>query len=196
MIEQSEYVPKQMNGPVINAFEAGQDAEYTDGNYITKYIHDLSLDNAEEEELENIGLLIGYPRPIVPEGFNRENVFVLGSLPIETDFTRGFSGISRAVGGQFSSTKPSKDELKLSLATYRNLLRPLAKIKRYGVTLKTVDEVARTFAANYTIEWDANADIKITFTDSIGFKNVWVLSQLFYRICTSPQVTVESGGTI
>lgn len=191
-IIQSKYLPKQMNGPVINAYDSAQDKENRDAARIAEYLHGLSIDSAQETELENIGLLIGYPRPIVPEGFNQENIFLLGSVPIESDPELGFSDLAGTVGGQLSSTEPSNDGLKIGLGTYRKMLKTIAKVKRFGITLKNVDDIAAEFADDYTIEWDSVGDIKVHFTYSIGYKNIWVLTQLFYRMATAPQVVFSA----
>lgn len=193
-IIQSKYVPKQMNGPIINSFENAQERQNADADAVTEYLYGLSIATAQETELENIGLLIGYPRPIVPEGFNQENIFLIGNLPIETDPEVGFADSEGTIGGQLSSTEPSNSGLKIGLGTYRKMLQTIAKVKRYGITLKNVDDIAAEFSDDYTITWDSGGDIKVHYTNSIGYKNVWVLTQLFYRVCTAPQVTIESGG--
>ncbi len=183
-----------MNGPIINAYANAQEAQNSEANEIVDYLHGLSIRTAQETELENIGLLIGYPRPIVPEGFNQENIFLIGSLPVEIDSEVGFANTEGTIGGQLSSTEPSDSGLKIGLGTYRKMLQTIAKVKRYGITLKNVDDIAAEFSGEYTISWDASGDIKIHYTNSIGYKSVWVLTQLFYRVCTAPQVTIESGG--
>lgn len=43
------------------------------------------------------------------------------------------------------------------------------------------------------IGWDSNRDITVDFERNIGFKNVWILTQLFYRLATSPQVIITAG---
>lgn len=193
-IPQSKYLPRQMNGPVINAFGAAQEEENRDAEIITNYLHDLSLDTAQETELENIGLIIGYPRPIVPEGFNNENIFLFGTLPIEIDASIGFAENGSQTGGQFASTEVGDNGTKMAPASYRKMLKVMARVKRYGITIKNIDDIAREFNPDYTISWLPNGDVKLKFTNSIGYKNVWILTQLFYRVCTIPQVTVESGG--
>lgn len=193
-IRQSKYVPKQMNGPIINSFENAQELQNAAAEEIVDYLHGLSMATAQETELENIGLIIGYPRPIVPEGFNQENIFLIGNLPLEIDPEVGFANDEGTIGGQLASTEPSNSGLKIGLGTYRKMLQTIARVKRYGITLKNVDDIAAEFSGDYTISWDASGDIKIHYTNSIGYKNVWVLTQLFYRVCTAPQVTIESGG--
>ena len=192
MIPQSKYVPKQMNGPVINAEAEALEREFDDADYIINYLHGLSIATADETELENIGRLIGYVRPLVPEGFNAENILILGTLPLASDAQIGLSTVDSEVGGRLSTTQSSQTDY-MALGTYRQFLEKIAILKRYGITLKSVDEIASLISNDYTISFDANNDIQIHYTNSIGYKNTWILTQVFYRIATEPQVLVSSG---
>ena len=165
--------------------------EFSDAEAIEKYLYGLSIDTADETDLENIGLLIGYPRPLVPEGFNSENVLLLGPDPIETDYDIGLASVDSMVGGELSSVVTSETNF-MSLGNYRKLLKGVAYLKRYGITLKVIDEIASSISENYTISYTADADILITYNENIGFKNIWILTQLFYRIATEPQVLIMS----
>lgn len=193
-IEPNQYYPKQMNGPVISANGYAVNAEFTDAETIEAYLYNLSIDTANETELENIGRLIGYTRPLVPEGFNAENIFLFGSEPLTQDALIGFSTVDSQVGGQLTSIVLDETNY-MDLGTYRKFLKAVAVIKRYGITLKSVDLVAATISQNYEIEFDENADITVNFLENIGFKNIWLLTQLFYRIATEPQIliTAEEG---
>ena len=131
-------------------------------------------------------------RPLVPEGFNAENIFLLGGLPLETDPSIGLAEAGTVLGGRLSTvTKTQTGFMELGL--YRKLLKSIAVLKRYGITLKSVDMIASVISNDYTIEFDANADIVIHYKKSIGYKNVWILTQLFYRTMTEPQVLIVSG---
>ena len=191
MIPKSPYLPKQMNGPVINAIMAGLDLELTNADKIEKYLHDLSINTAQEDELESIGCLVGYPRPLVPVGFSGDNVLILTSLPHFQDSSIGLSTIGSEVGGRFTSTRTSDTDY-MDLGLYRSLLDKVAYIKRYGVTLYSIDQIAKLVDSDYTISWNEDHDIVVDFQHNIGFKNVWVLTQLFYRLSTSPQVIIQS----
>lgn len=192
MIEQSKYMPKQMSGPILNAAKAGLESRLTDAQAIESYLYNLSIQTAEETELENIGKIIGYPRPLVPEGWAEEsNLFLFWTLPFEQNPLIGFSEIGSEVGGRLSTVKESQTGY-MSLSLYRTFLDKVAYVKRYGVTLYAVDQIARLIDEDYTIAWNENQDIEVTFERYIGFRNLWILSQLFLRIATSPQVIIYS----
>lgn len=192
MIERSKHLPKQMNGPVICAEAKAVDEEFADSEYICNYLYGLSITTADETELENIGRIIGYLRPLVPIGFNAENVLILGGLPLATDPQIGLATVDSEIGGRLSTTQSSQSDY-MSLGTYRKFLEKIAILKRYGVTLKSVDEIAHLVSNDYTMSFDANNDIKLHFNESIGYKNTWILTQIFYRISTEPQIIVSSG---
>lgn len=192
MIEPSKYYARQMNGPVLSANAAALEHELTDAKAIEHYLYTLSIDTAKETELENIGRIIGYLRPLVPEGFDSENVLLLGNLPLVQDAEIGLSTVGSQIGGQLSTIQLS-DTNYMSLGLYRKFLKAMAELKRYGITLKSVDFIASTISHDYDIEWDEDTqDLIIYFHDNIGFKNIWILTQLFYRIATEPQVLVVS----
>jgi len=191
VIEPNEHYPQQMNGPVISANGMALDSRFEDAIAIQDYLHGLSIATAKETELENIGLLIGYPRQLVPDGFNSENLFIFTTLPMQQSETNGFTTVNSEVGGTFATIGRGESNY-MDIEIYRSLLRKVAFIKRYGVTLNAIDQIAKTISSDYTIEWDENSDIILTFGGNIGFVNVWILTQLFYRLATEPQVTIYS----
>ena len=191
-IEQSKYLPEQMNGPVINSQCQAVKEEFSASALIADYLHNLSIASAQESELENIGRLIGYIRPLVPEGFNDENILLLGGLPLVQDDLVGLSSLDSEIGGRLNSISTTNSNY-MEIETYRVFLQKIAKLKRYGITLKTVDEIVSAVSKKYTLSFDENHDIKIKFEKSIGYKNTWILTQVFYRIATEPQVLITSG---
>ena len=191
-IKANDYYPKQMNGPVISAFGSARDSEFYNAEYIADYLYKLSIDTADETELENIGRIIGYVRPLVPEGFNSENIMLLGTLPLTQDQDIGFATLNTRIGGELSSVVTSETNF-MSLGTYRKFLKSMAILKRYGITLNSVDQVVQIVDTNYTIDFDEKNDIVVNFTNKVGYKNIWILTQLFYRIATEPQVLITAG---
>lgn len=191
MIEQSKYLPRQMNGPVINSVMAGLEDRLQDADIIEDYLYNLSILSAQETELENIGKIIGYPRPLVPEGFEQENVFLFTDLPMIQDSTMGFSQVDGEVGGRLTSQGESEANY-MSLGLYRKFLDKVAYIKRYGVTLYSVDQIAKLIDDDYDISWNEDKDISLVFNNPIGFQNLWILSSLFFKFSTAPQVIVTT----
>lgn len=191
MIEPCKYYPKQMNGPVLSANCIAVGNETSDAQAIEDYLYGLSIATAQETELENIGRIIGYLRPVVPEGFDAENIMLLGTLPLAQEETIGLSTVDAQIGGELSTIVLS-DTNYMDLGTYRRFLNSMAILKRYGITLKSVDKIASLVSLNYELEIDENADIVIHFQENIGYKNLWILTQLFYRIALAPQVLITS----
>ena len=193
------YYPKQMNGPVIQALSSAVENEFTEAITIQNYLKNVSIDSAEETELESIGCIIGFPRPIVPEGFSTENLLILGTEPIEQDLLTGLASVEGMMGGELTSLDAMSGlsaNNYMSLPTYRKFLKRIAYVKRYGITLKSIDDIASLFEVPYTITYRDNdhKDILLTYSEYIGYKNVWILTQLFGRFCTEPTVIIQSGG--
>lgn len=193
MIPADKYYPAQMNGAVISAFAASRNKEFDEAKIIKRYLYGLSIDTADETELENIGRIIGYIRPLVPEGFNSENILLLGGLPLETDIKIGLATVGGNLGGQLTTIAKTETGF-MDLVTYRKFLKSIAVLKRYGVTLASVDKIVSVVSKDYTINFDDNKDIVVKFEKEIGYKNIWILTQIFYRVTTSPQILITSGG--
>lgn len=191
MIEPNELYPKQMNGPVISAYGAALKDELSDAETIQDYLYNLSILTANETELENIGRLVGYPRPLVPQSIASENLLLLGTVPLSQDVMTGLARVGSSVGGELASLSENESGY-MGLGTYRKFLDKIAILKRYGVTLQSVDQIAALVSDNYTISYNADHDIVISYAGAIGYKNIWILTQLFYRVATEPQVIIES----
>lgn len=185
-------LPRQMNGPVINSFMQALGENLDPADQIDSHLQDLSIATAQDNELESIGKIIGYPRPLMPAGLIDENTFVLGTLPLQQDVQKGLSSVSTMIGGELSSVNDLVS-VYMPITTYRRALVIMARIKAYGLTLENIDKIASLVNENYDLSWTEQGDVTIHYTDSIGFSRVWVLSQLFYRIATAPQVLVTSG---
>lgn len=185
-------LPRQMNGPVINSFMQALGENLDPADQIDSHLQGLSIATAQEKELESIGKIIGYPRPLVPAGLINENTFVLGTLPLQQDGQKGLASVATMIGGELSGVNDLVS-VYMPLPTYRRSLIIMARIKAYGLTLENIDKIASLVTTNYEITWTQQGDVTIHYTDAIGFARVWVLSQLFYRIATAPQVLVTSG---
>lgn len=189
-IEQSKYLPKQMNGPVVNSVMQALEERLSDAKTIEEYLYGLSIQTAQETELENIGRIIGYPRPLVPVGFDEDNIFLF-TQDIESDYDVGFSTVGSEIGGRFASVQGSQTNY-MDINLYRQVLDKIAYIKRYGITIYCIDQIARLIDAEYEIEWIEDNDILLYFPNYIGYKNLWILSQIFLRFETIPAVQIIS----
>lgn len=190
MIKQSKYLPKQMNGPVINSIMQAMEDQFDDTKTIEDYLYNLSIVTAQETELENIGRIIGYPRPLVPVGFEAENVFLFTEQQ-EQDPDTGFSTVGSEIGGRFASVRSSVSNY-MDINLYRQVLDKIAYIKRYGITIYCIDQIARLIDSDYTIDWVEDNDILLYFHNNIGYKNLWIISQIFLRFETIPMVQIIS----
>ena len=191
-VELDKRLPRQMNGPVINSFMQALGENLDPADQIDSHLQGLSIATAQEQELESIGKIIGYPRPLMPAGLVDENTFVLGTIPLAVDYLKGLSSVNTMLGGELSGVNELVS-VYMSLPIYRRALVVMARIKAYGITLENIDKIASLINENYELEWTEYGDVTIHYTENIGFARVWVLSRLFYRIATCPQVLVTSG---
>ena len=191
-IELDKRLPRQMNGPVINSFMQALGENLAPADEIDGYLNGLSIATAQEKELESIGKISGYPRPLMPAGLADENTFVLGTIPLATDYLNGLSSVNSMLGGELSGVNELVS-VYMSLPIYRRALVIMARIKAYGLTLENIDKIASLVNEDYDLSWTDEGDVTIRYTENIGFARVWVLSRLFYRIATCPQVLVTSG---
>ena len=195
MIPISKYLPKQLNGYVLEAYAEALKQEIEKTEFVIDYLANLSIATANDTEAENIGRIIGYLRPIVPVGFDEDNVFLFGTLTMSVDSEIGMGNAGTDTGGRLSTTELS-DSNYMALDMYRRVLKAMAIIKRNGITLYSIDMIAASVSNDYDIEYDEDnddGDITIIFNDGVGYKTVWFLSQIFLRIATEPQITIISG---
>lgn len=192
-VELDKRLPRQMNGPVINSFMQALGENLDPADQIDSHLQGLSIASAQESELESIGKIIGYPRPLMPAGLADETTFVLGTTPLAYDVSKGLSTVGSALGGQLVGVNDLVS-VYMALPIYRQALITMARIKAYGITLKNVNEIAALMDTSYEISWTEDGDILIHYDEAIGFSRIWVLSRLFYRIATAPQVLITAGG--
>lgn len=191
-IELDKRLPRQMTGPVINSSMQALGEKLIPADEIDSYLYNLSIDTAQEKELESIGKIIGYPRPLMPAGLIDEISFVLGAIPLEQDTQKGLASVETMIGGELVGVT-DLISVFMPLPTYRQALVIMARIKAYGLTIENIDKIASLVNEDYEITWTEEGDVTIHYINSIGFARVWVLSRLFYRIATAPQVLVTSG---
>ena len=80
-----------------------------------------------------------------------------------------------------TTTKSSSSSAKSSSSSTKS---SSSSVKKSGVEEDDDDD--------YEIDWDENKDVSLTFNNNIGFQNLWILSNLFFKLATSPQVIVTT----
>jgi hypothetical protein len=188
------------------------------GQYgILNYLYNLSIDTANSSslapvgsgELANIGMLIGYPWPSVYAANFNYNVFQFINSPdfpgtnVNIGFGDAVLGISH---GRFASTEPGQAGIYIPVFAYRIILKFVAAVKWNGLNIVSLNNLLADFvvalgynvSGAYTINFgdggptvSQKTDIYVNFnmtTANIGGGWLYVLQDVFNRICTSPQV--------
>lgn len=182
------YIGPQFSGPVVQAVMDGIQASFDATDPLVQYWVDLDLSTAQGQELDFMGCLAGLPRPLVPSTFFA-GTFEFGdsgSWP-HFDPTKGFGDTGDpTVGGIFGSaaSQPMPD------ADFRLAIPAAAVLKNYGLTIYSVDLLGHWTGQPYTISFDADHDIVLTFLSSITTQQLWVLQLLFDRYGSEPQVVI------
>jgi hypothetical protein len=208
---QSKYLNYHFSGDVCQSVEQGVEGSYNATLTLTNYLANLSIDNAQEKELENIGLWIGYPRPYIPSEFLTTNAFLFDSLssrtalpalpaaiPMSLDHhiyspLHGFSGLDAPLdGGRFTSVLNT--ETKLPLDIYRAILKVIAFIKWHGWTMEALDKMFYLAGLSYTFSWDSLNDVVVTFTplDTINPIYIYIFGQIIAMFETLPRINIIS----
>jgi len=192
----------QFSGAVIqaiaDALQASRDAELT----LTNYWAALDIDTAQDVDgtLDFVGLLCGYPRPLVSSIFFETDIFefVDALLPLETGrYDIGFADVNNPGlgGGEFDDVAPLPTNI-MPAVWYRSILPLAARVRKNGLTLSVIDELGEWAVTNgggssYTITFTTYEDILVTFTTAIDERALTVLNMLFTAYQTSPQVTAQ-----
>ena len=184
------YIGSQFSGPVIQAMMDAILGSFQDTDDLVNYWKDLDLATAVGGELDFMGALAGFPRPLVPETFY-PGTFEFGdsaSFP-HFDTTKGLGdSTTPGVGGILGSaiSQPMDD------ANFRLLIPIAAILKYYGLTIYSVDLLAHWTGVPYTIGFtDGNdEDILLTFATEISTVQIWILTTLFDKYATEPTVVI------
>ncbi len=141
----SDYLAKQLSGPLAQGTIDTVLAQYTPSDEILQYWYGLSIDTAADAELEAIGYLVGLPWPAAPAGTLDDNSFILGSAALyPTASPLGLSGVGLLTGGVLGSDGASEAGLIPSSA-YRIILVAYAYLKWNGLNWRTIDAIAASF---------------------------------------------------
>jgi hypothetical protein len=184
-IPRSPYLAWQFSGDVIQSCVEGVQASFDATASLISYWNLLSLSTASGGELDFMGALAGFPRPLVPPNFTSPNLFTYGAAAgWETvDVQTGFGSTANpGTGGQYVSAigsiaNPMPD------SWYRVAIPLVALLKYYGITLYSVDQlvggIAALYGTTYTFAYAANGDILAAFVAHIPYPALWTLQKIF-----------------
>jgi hypothetical protein len=192
------YLATQFSGPVIQAIADGLQASFDATAPLIAYWSTMDLSTATGPELDFMGEIAGFPRPLVPQDFFGLNTFHLGDSALweQTSTSTGLGDTGDpTVGGQLGDVFPAVSS-SMPDSWYRQMIPILAELKYYGITLYTVDLVVGTIAAissvTYTIAQLANGDVKVTFGSAVSYPFLWILNNAFPKYETTFVVTIAN----
>jgi hypothetical protein len=188
----NDFLLKRFNGPVAQAMIDGIQSSFDYTKELTSYLYTISIDTAYERELEEIGKIIGFPRPFVPNEYLASNQFTFFDDPdtVTIDLNHGFGDLAfPEIGGRF--TDIDQNLVKLPIDAYRPLLKKFAYIKYNGLSIATLDNLFSLTGESYSIAWNAAHDIEVTFTPALSSIYVYVYGLIFNVFCTNPTVIIN-----
>ena len=184
------YLAKQLSGSTVAPIDSCAITLYADTDIELSYMHNLYIDTAEPDVLAQIGVIIGLPWPAAPAGTFSGGMFTFSaaaSFPT-VDATKGFGGVSVYTGGKLSTVNES-GSVVMPIYNYRQLLKLVAQSKRTGFSIEALDHLINLFVAtNYTITWDANYDVNITFHPIIDTGSLFIIQQVISLFMLMPQI--------
>lgn len=142
----------QFSGPYVQALVSAIQTEIDKRNFIILYFEALTIQNANADQLANLGYIVGYPWPNGPTGIFNDNNFTYDTYTLfpEINPLISFGSLDGTVGGLLSSTTPAVGNL-IPIQTYRNLLTQVAYMKYNGMSLASIDKICKVFGSSYTI---------------------------------------------
>ena len=205
------YLSEQLNGQYCQAVMNGILQSFQATDELLSYWNNLSIDTSYDNEIENfLGLLVGYPRPFVDSSLISGNEFLLGSIvnnnallnnalpisPLPEDLTatvfdsnHGLSSLSNLTSGGLLSSLGSTG-IKLPLAIYQAVLKKIAYIKYNGLTIVSIDNLMQLAGVSYTITYDSNQNIVITFASAVSEIYIYIFEVVFEIFATLPQFSI------
>ncbi len=149
----NEFLANQFSGELAQLTINTICDEFNQAVEIADYYKSLNIDNALPGDLYNIGLWIGLPWPTQSASTFDGTAFIFGSyltFPI-IDYNQGLGSVSDlTIGGTLGSINPSDAEY-IPITFYKSLLKAFAYAKYHGITIKTIDTIARSFSDDYLI---------------------------------------------
>ncbi len=231
----NQFLATQLSGALAQTVIDSACSEYDLVEEIALYLATISIDTAQAQELAFIGLWMGLPWPTADITIFEGIDLTFGDI---SDFPtydpqKGFGDLdNQTIGGLWASLTPS-DVQRIPTEKYRLILKIWAIAKANGISIHTIDVIAKVFSDDYTIslgvripflfdEGDtptidplhgfsdltlttggdlvfgsdpdiivSTGDITLTFNTDIGSANLYIVQNIFSRLCTSPFVICE-----
>ena len=195
----SQYLWKQLNGEVAQAVIKGIEDSFDAPDSLVSYWSSLSIATALDVDgtLDYVGILSGYPRPLVSNIFFSDFLMVLADAahPYDDPVLGLADAATPLIGGQLDTALPLSTNI-MPAAWYQELLPIMAVAKYYGLSLHIVDVLAAWANTNgggtgYTITWDQYKNIVVIFTTAIDPRVLWVVNAIVQFLETLPLVVFE-----
>ena len=196
MIAVKDYLARQLSG--LRVLQIAEGISQAFNRYIPylEYVSSISIDSAQEVELEQLGTIIGYTRPLVPNSIILDKVFTFTSVVTAPTYSEtGFSGTG-IDGGNFSPLNLVLDSNKMSLAQYKQVLVALAQLKWGKFSVQSIAKIAYVFHPIFDIVYKTDHDIIIRYAKdplavlSISNTNLYLANSIFQKFFnSSPKVT-------
>lgn len=151
----NKYLAPQFSGTEVQLLINTICDEYNLPEAIANYFRAINIDNAEPDDLYNIGLWIGLPWPTASALVFSGEAFTFGNVADAPEYNNliGFGTITDpTIGGLFASVNPADTE-RIPIDKYRLVLKGFAYAKYHGITIHTIDVLAKSFSDNYLIGW-------------------------------------------
>lgn len=221
-MQQNKYLNRHLNGGKIQTVINGIEGSFNATKPFLSYLSSLSLDNANEKEIERIGVLIGFARPSLPVGID-DNVFTFCDIDADPlyDNKRGFGDVhDPSIGGALTDDNNPALNKKLDISYYRILLKCVAWLKYNGLSVWSIDKMLSNFFITYQqgmgafayalgsddqdmsfvpvpylryeFKYNEYNDLIIKFIDTVPSTIVWILQSIFDIFCTDEKVIIEN----
>jgi hypothetical protein len=190
----NDFLCKRLNGPYAQSTINGIQSSYEDTYALINYFYNLSIDTANEKELEEIGKIIGLLRPFVPSEYIIDNAFIFFGIQQSGarifDVNHGFSSLEHPEnGGRLVSVNSAT--IKLPLDIYRQILKKFAYIKYNGLTFTSLDYLLSISGANYEFSWNEFHDIVITIDSAVSVIFLYMYRKIFEFFATQPLILLQ-----
>lgn len=170
MAEKFPYLARQINGPIAESFGKGIDSIYEKDADFIDFLSRFSIDTLEGKWLDELGLLLGLPRPwlevpLIQEAFlfdtvpniipNREN----HAFSTDRNITVEGTVVTPSMGGQFDNINKDISVEPISDSAYREYLKCACLVKKQH-SINGIANVVEIFSGSkqYAISFVSDKD--------------------------------------